>query len=193
MRNIISGSNFWSGSTITGPEDTFWWSDYHKTFVSIEPLLKPFEAVGAEAVKKVDWVIIGAETGNRKEKVVPEQKWIDDIVNDSRIAGVPVFMKDSLCKIIGEENMFYEFPEELRRKEASEKVKDKITGHCMECKSENKKTDMVAMIARIGRQGKSSTYGYMCKECFRHFCLEHDVEIPELNGLEKAKENEKDG
>ena len=185
--------NFWYGSTITGPEDNFWWSEHHNTFVSIEPLLHPFEVVGSDAVKKVDWVIIGAETGHRKGKVVPEPEWIETIVEDSRTAGIPVFMKDSLIKIIGEENMLREFPEELKQKEASEKVKEKITGYCMECKKENKKTDMVAMIARVGRRGKSSTYGYMCKECFRHFCREHGVEIPELNGLEKAKENETDG
>ena len=44
--------NFWYGSTVTGPDEPFWWSEKHNTYVSIEPLLKPFEEVGADAVKK---------------------------------------------------------------------------------------------------------------------------------------------
>lgn len=58
-RKITSGT----GSTVTGPDEPFWWSEKHNTYVSIEPLLKPFEEVGADAVKKVGWVIIGAMTG----------------------------------------------------------------------------------------------------------------------------------
>lgn len=179
--------NFWYGSTITGPEDTFWWSDHHKTFVSVEPLLKPFDAVGVDAVKKVDWVIIGAETGRRKEKVIPEEKWIDNIVNDCRTAQIPIFMKESLLNIVGEEKMCREFPEELTRREISEKVQAKLRGTCMICRENSNKSSMVTLIARTKRGGKTSSFGYMCKECFRHFCHEHGVEVPELEGLEGEK------
>lgn len=48
-------------------------------------------------------VIIGAETGNRKNKVIPQKKWIDDIVNACDYRGVRVFMKESLRKIMGED------------------------------------------------------------------------------------------
>ena len=61
--NLPQEDNFWYGSTVTGPDEPFWWSEKHNTYVSIEPLLKPFEEVGADAVKKVRWVIIGAMTG----------------------------------------------------------------------------------------------------------------------------------
>ena len=110
---LPTDNNFWYGSTATGPDDAFWWSDSHKTFVSIEPILHPFDEVGDGAVKKVDWVIIGAETGRRKDKVVPEREWIKSLVNDCRRTGIPVFMKSSLADI-WKEPLIQELPDELK-------------------------------------------------------------------------------
>lgn len=181
---LPENKNFWYGSTITGPEDIFWWSDHHKTFVSIEPLLKPFDTVGVDAVKKVDWVIIGAETGRRKEKVIPEEKWIEDIVNDCRTAQIPIFMKESLLNIMGEEKMHREFPEELKRREISEKVKARLLGTCMICGKQFKKNSMVTLTARTGRRGRSKSFGHVCTECYRHFCETYGIKVPELESLE---------
>ena len=50
-----------------------------------------------------DWVIIGAETGNRKGKVTPDKRWIMRIAENCAISGVPVFMKESLREIMGED------------------------------------------------------------------------------------------
>ena len=63
----------------------------------------------------IDWVILGAETGNRKGKIIPKEQWILSIVEQCRQANIPVFMKDSLVSIMGEANMLREFPEELKR------------------------------------------------------------------------------
>jgi len=60
-----------------------------------------------------NWVIIGAETGRRKNKVIPKREWIEDIVNECRKAGIPIFMKSSLADIWGEP-LIQEFPEELK-------------------------------------------------------------------------------
>lgn len=65
----------------------------------------------------INWVIIGAETGNRKGKIAPKKEWIDSIVEQSRIFNIPVFMKDSLIPIVGEENVLREFPEGLKKLE----------------------------------------------------------------------------
>lgn len=62
-----------------------------------------------------DWVIIGAETGRRKDKVIPKREWIDDIVNECRKADIRVFMKSSLSEIWGEP-LIQEFPEQLKLK-----------------------------------------------------------------------------
>lgn len=78
------------------------------TFVSVEPILEPVRPA------LEDWIIVGAETGRRKNKVVPERKWIEDIVNECRKHNKPVFMKSSLADIWGEP-LIQEFPEELRK------------------------------------------------------------------------------
>lgn len=65
-----------------------------------------------ELKPSIDWVIIGAETGNRKEKVIPQREWIESIVNECRAAGVPVFMKSSLADIWGAP-LIQEFPWEV--------------------------------------------------------------------------------
>lgn len=70
---------------------------------------------GKDLKPSIDWVIIGAETGNRKGKIIPKKEWIDNIVDECERYGIPVFMKDSLVSIMGEENMLREFPEGLRR------------------------------------------------------------------------------
>jgi len=57
---------------------------------------------------KAPWVIVGAETGNRVGKIVPQREWMDTFLNLCR----PVFMKDGLIPVISEENMRREFPGE---------------------------------------------------------------------------------
>lgn len=88
--------------------------------MSVEPLLKPFEAEatgGENPFESVKWVIIGAETGNRKGKVTPEKEWVDTICTAADDAHAAVFMKDSLLPVMGEENMRRELPWE--RQEAA--------------------------------------------------------------------------
>lgn len=107
--------NMWFGWSQTGPmghECDFTTHHSVKTFISIEPLLRPFKEFH---IKSVEWVIIGAETGRRENKVVPERKWIEDIVNECRKADIPIFMKSSLLDIWGEP-LIQEFPDELKRK-----------------------------------------------------------------------------
>lgn len=71
--------NFWYGSSITGPENSFWWSEYHNTFVSYEPMLKPLGIADEDSAAKVDWIIAGAETGHRTGKITPEEGWLEEL------------------------------------------------------------------------------------------------------------------
>ena len=92
--------------------------EYCNTFISIEPILEDLQVVkGDLRLSCLDWVIIGAETGWRKDKVVPKRKWIEDIVNECRNAygPIPVFMKFSLAEIWGEP-LIQEFPDGLKKK-----------------------------------------------------------------------------
>ncbi|MBQ9741550.1 MAG: DUF5131 family protein, partial [Kiritimatiellae bacterium] len=116
--------NFWYGSTVEtypdGPSENVWNAlfipnDYYglvnaHTFVSIEPIMGDFEAQGI--TNNVDWVIVGAETGNRAGKVVPERRWIENIAKLCNIAETPLFMKDSLRELMGDD-FLQEFPWEI--------------------------------------------------------------------------------
>ncbi len=99
--------NFWFGSSVTRRGDGFQWFDrFSHWFLSIEPLL---EDLGSYTTAfKPHWIIIGAETGNRKDKVVPEKKWVESIV--AQFPGVPVYMKPSLAPVMGEADMRTELP-----------------------------------------------------------------------------------
>ena len=91
------------------------WKDHSNTFISIEPIHSAIPDLPYYAHEYgYKWVIVGAESGNRKNKVIPDRKWIEKIIEDCALRKIPLFMKDSLVPIIGEENMLREFPEELR-------------------------------------------------------------------------------
>lgn len=110
---LILAPLYYIGCTID-TQDRLKDQKYDVDFYSIEPILEPIEFEDEDLVYS-QWVIIGAETGNRKNKVVPEKEWIDNIVEKCKANNSPVFMKDSLLPIVGEENMLREFPEGLRR------------------------------------------------------------------------------
>ena len=73
-------------------------------------MLEEFDTAGDCPIKKVDWIVIGAMTGPRNKVHQPKKEWIDQIDEDAQALSVPVFMKDSLIPIVGEENMRREFP-----------------------------------------------------------------------------------
>ena len=82
----------------------------HKsTFVSFEPLLEDV-CPEWEMFKHLGWIIIGAQTGKRKDNIAPDAEWIDKLVRQADMARIPVFMKDSLIPIVGEKNMRRGFP-----------------------------------------------------------------------------------
>lgn len=62
-----------------------------------------------------EWIIVGAETGRRKDKVIPKREWIEKLLELCRKADIPLFMKSSLEDIWGEP-LIQEFPKELRKR-----------------------------------------------------------------------------
>jgi len=73
----------------------------NKIFISVEPVLEEIELT-----VQPDWLIIGAETGNRKGRIIPKREWIEKLI---RQADCPVFLKDNLESVWGEE-LCQEFP-----------------------------------------------------------------------------------
>lgn len=61
-----------------------------ETFLSLEPLHGPIKLV-----HDIDWVIVGAETGERKERVLIQGDWVSEIVRTCKEANppVPVYIK----------------------------------------------------------------------------------------------------
>ena len=107
---LVDRENFWYGCSVTRPEEPFFFSDRYKTFASIEPILEPFDWVpGLNHIELPDWIITGAETGNRKGKVKPERDWLDGIINGCAEHHIPLFMKESLRELTGIE-FKQEFP-----------------------------------------------------------------------------------
>lgn len=112
-KNILPiGQGYWYGTTVTSPEQPFFYSnvpdDNPHTFVSIEPIMGSFGIIK----DRPEWVIIGAETGNRKSKVVPRKEWIDEIAKACKRFRTPIFMKESLRGLMGAD-VRQEFPWEV--------------------------------------------------------------------------------
>lgn len=104
--------NMWYGSTCTDLETPLHWNRKANTFMSCEPMLAAWPASndGSNLANMLpDWVILGAESGNRKGRVVPERRWVENAVAQCRANGQPVFMKESLRALMGED-FVQEFP-----------------------------------------------------------------------------------
>ena len=104
--------NKWYGTSITTAKEMerIHWLNAGSAFVSFEPLKEDVEPEGWVNFKYINWVIIGAETGNQRGKVTPEPAWIEKIVKTAKRYAIPVFMKNSLIPIVGEQGMIREFP-----------------------------------------------------------------------------------
>ena len=77
---------------------------YHVTF---EPL---FDDPGEVNLTGIDWIVVGTMTGAMKKKVHTEPAWAYSLTEQAHALGIPVFMKEDLVPIIGEENMVQELP-----------------------------------------------------------------------------------
>lgn len=94
----------WWGASTPRMDDSY--NIGYKTFASIEPIYEDFSSAEAPLC---GWVIIGAETGNRKGKIVPRKEWISTFAKKCEYDGVPVFMKESLRELMGSD-FRQEFP-----------------------------------------------------------------------------------
>jgi len=110
--------NCWVGVTVCDKQMAWHASWYYfrliiakLKFISFEPLLEdvmemtlPF---GGDLIPQADWVIIGSQT---KPYNPPKMEWVQAIVEAADEAGVPVFQKDNLKPLLGD-NLRQEFPE----------------------------------------------------------------------------------
>ena len=97
VRQELRGK-FFLGQTKTSGTVFNGFNEKYRDFLSVEPLLGELHFNGFGGIRAV---IIGAETGKRKDKVVPKREWIEKIVAECDSTGVAVFMKESLRTIMG--------------------------------------------------------------------------------------------
>ena len=124
--------NCWLGITVTSTENYNYYdsgrdvssihSVYQKfkisnpgnlKFICFEPLLNEI-SINLEGI---DWIILGAETGNRKGKVIPKRKWFEEIVYHRDMKKTPIYVKDNLTKYYLEYKGHKEFPKGANRDE----------------------------------------------------------------------------
>lgn len=107
--------NCWLGITITKEEDFIKGIPYdfvfssNITFLSIEPILEKIDPNLFNGLN-IDWIIIGAETGNRKGKVIPKREWIEDIVRYCVFNKIPYYLKNNVSKYYGGYRGYKQFP-----------------------------------------------------------------------------------
>lgn len=90
-------TNCWYGATATNQIEVYYHQHTfgpilnHICYLSIEPL---FEYINPMSIDKnyINWVILGAETGNRKERVIPPPEWIKPWLT----LPIPLYMKSNL-------------------------------------------------------------------------------------------------
>ena len=82
---------------------------YHVTF---EPL---FDNPGSVDLSGINWIVVGTMTGVQSRKIHTEPEWAWSLTNQAHALGIPVFMKEDLVPIIGDENMIQEMPEEFNK------------------------------------------------------------------------------
>lgn len=103
-------ANVWLGTTVesqkqVGRIETLLLVDAEKRFVSFEPLQSKIDF--KFDFQRLDWIILGAETGNRKDRVKPETDWVTHLLWTH--SNVPAFMKDNLRPYFHGE-MYQQFP-----------------------------------------------------------------------------------
>jgi len=106
--------NTWLGCSITGRGDLWKWpyliEQKAKTkFISIEPFFNILSPCFIEDLRHADWIIVGRLTGHGK-KYNPPKFWVSELVNFAKDKHIPIFLKDNLKDIWGED-LIQEFPD----------------------------------------------------------------------------------
>ena len=78
---------------------------YHVTF---EPMFSPMPE--DMDLQGIDWVVVGTETGKRREKCDSKPAWVENILHQTSMRGIPTFMKEDLVPIMGEDRMIQQLP-----------------------------------------------------------------------------------
>lgn len=105
--------NVWLGVTVQTQDKIYRIEELKKIkaklkFASFEPLHSKITV----DLNGIDWIIIGAETGNRTGRIEPCWAWVDTLIWQASILNIPVFCKSNLApyKPVKEMVLLKEFP-----------------------------------------------------------------------------------
>ncbi len=110
--------NAWFGVTVTRKAELWRIDALRKNvkanhfFVTFEPL---FDDPGTVDLSGINWIVVGTMTGAQSRKVHTEPEWAWSLTDQAHALGIPMFMKEDLVSVIGDENMIQELPEEFER------------------------------------------------------------------------------
>jgi len=68
----------------------------NKLFISIEPIMEKIK-INLWMRRRLDWIIVGPETGNRKNRIIAKPEWIEPFFD---LMDIPVYMKSACSKVI---------------------------------------------------------------------------------------------
>lgn len=184
---LPADDGFWYGVTVTGPYDPIIELPGRNLWLNIEPLR---ESLGDSLnFHGAAWVVIGGDTMNWSGQIQPKKKWIINIIQEADRLHIPVFMKESIRGIMGDEAMRREVPDALTKKYVSAKVRKIRESECMVCKCHKKKNEMITMAAKSRRNEPPKHFGFLCTECFKKQCGHWGIELPKLERW-KSDDNE---
>ena len=107
---LRDNKNFYFGSTVD-KDDTpaMWHLNKYNFFINFEPLLEDVSHTESPFFALQRWIIIGSETNNRKNKIIPKREWIEKIVDKAKLFNIPIFMKNNLKSVWGDD-LIQEYP-----------------------------------------------------------------------------------
>ena len=100
---LMLSNKIFLGLTITNQDEMYSLDECEPDFVAFEPLASEITALGFSNYNSIKVIIIGAETGNRIQKIVTNKMWVRQLVQSADKANIKVYMKDSLKSLMGAE------------------------------------------------------------------------------------------
>ena len=83
--------------------------------MAVAPFEPLFDDPGTVDLSGINWIVVGTMTEAQSRKIHTEPEWAWSLTDQAHKLGIPVFMKEDLVPIIGDENMIQEMPEEFNK------------------------------------------------------------------------------
>lgn len=173
-------TNFWYGYSLPLIEGTPFENNRFNTFTVMDPLSAD------DRVPDTDWLILGPKTGDAS---IPQTELLDvsRILKEADQKCIPVYM--SKFENSDKSDLRKEYPEGLQKVQPGDGHLQKNYSTCSECRELRKNDSMANFLVKSRRGEAAKKLLCMCEDCFRKFCSDRDIEVPELDGFKKGEKN----